>query len=330
MGYVLSNKGGSGTLGQGTTKTCVYHDGSNVFAGSNVYVAAGVFNDTTFVAAKQALTTSGTVTEINGDGSYVYALDNAGYLRASQIVDGTVTQIGSAFATGYPTSNVNFMECDSQGFVHVGGGSEIGAFSFDGTNFVKHTATAANLGSVRGIHFDGSRLFYGTAQAFSQFNCYIYSDSSYTRDTTLGFPAGYCTAVTSDSSYVYFAGLNGSINFINAYTLSSHTFTQAATITTSVTSDCLVSDGYYVYSYEGSSSNRIAAYHVSDGSFNLKGSISIASGMSPNYQVMFYRSPYLYYCLGPAIVASSFNLKAQFTADKLTGIVPLTINFAAT
>jgi PKD repeat protein len=121
---------------------------------------------------------------------------------------------------------------------------------------------------------------------------------------------------------------------LRALTFNGSAFTSVATFTNNSPNNfdprAIVGDGYYIYVFGTGTVSQIQAFTFNGSAFTKVSSLTVT--LVIHYQGIYFRSPYLYFIGGSSdysVYAARMDLTAQFTADKLTGVAPLTINFNA-
>jgi hypothetical protein len=325
MGYVLTEKARLDV----TPSSYIY----NIFAGSAGIVAATTelnavtFNGTSLVKTGESTISGGySISSLTSDGTYFYAISN-GVMTALSMINGVPTKAGTAYTlTGL--TNVKGMVCDSLGYIYVASTQGITAFSFNGSLFTNRATVVCD--QTINLCTNGTYIFACTGvltnnyvKAFS-FNgssftaCGSYLHSSASKDVNCAY---------HDGTYLVIGDEDG---VVTALSHDGANFAAIGSVATGKNITSMDGDGYFIYVV--SMAGPITAIRRTGSTLAIVSTIidSLINNLGSFMpRAISVRAPYIYYFASDNVRVARMDLTAQFTADKLTGVAPLTVNFTA-
>jgi hypothetical protein len=340
MSYLYSQKGSYGV--SNFTSICVDAANNRLFCGCAGYVYMLSFNGTTFtkIGNEKNLLSSFSPTVVGFDGTYYYCTYSNGstYVLSAFSFNGTDFTLLGTYSLGpnYPYSSI---VCSSDGYIFIMQQEKgtLFAFTFNGSTFtlvasydspdvasyvwshaydgIYHYITYLNGTSKTGLQ---ALSFNGVA--FSSLATVEIDNYTNTKGKGLVHTGTYIVTVANNKLWAY--SFNGS-----SFSKVGNEF---ALGTTTTTNQWLEYDGQFYYLITGAVGIRIFTFNGTD--FTELSPVTDSSVANTYGNIATRLGGYLFFARTSSngIYAARMDLSATFTASKLSGFAPLTINFTAT
>jgi len=217
----------------------VYGDGNYIYLGGTDNLIVLEFNGINFTQIDTIISPS--VSDITGDGTYIYTANYFNGLYAYYFNGTDIVQVGYYDTTGTPYG----LWFDGTYIYEVDGrGSGINAFTFNGTEFTLIANTEAEYPSASyqtALWGDGTYLY--ESQDLGGIRVFTFNGTNFTQ-TGATSSGGYTQKVWGDGTYIYEANYD---NGVNAYSFNGTDFTFITNINNGGRNSFIKGDGNYIY-----------------------------------------------------------------------------------